>query len=162
MKRSILYIYDKYPNVQKKIEGKQIPLTNIESVFHQMCLFINDPEKYSFNTNLLYQYLKNEDLIIALQTLITFFQRDTYLIEENNNSFVNAEEIKNTTLYNQKMLSDYLKNNGLNFSPNKVSVYYKRMKLPKPDLVINDTPYWFERTAELFMQEETYKQNTKN
>lgn len=160
MKRTLQYIFDRYPSVKEKLDGGVNPSTNVEEVFYQMALFISDPEKYSFNINLLYKYLENEDLTFALQTIITFFQKDTYLIQNNQNLFINAEELKNTKLYNQTMFAKYLTNNGVNYSVNKFSTYYKRSiegknkKIPKPDLLINGTPYWYENTVQIFLENE--------
>ena len=153
MKRSLQYIFDRYPNVEKMMDGQNVPLTNVEDVYYQLALFIGDPETYSFNINLLYKFLENEDLSFALKIITVFFQKDTYLIKESGNILIGLEELNNTKMYNQTMFANYLSVNGLNFSPNKLSTYYGRKKLPKADLVINNTPYWFEQTVELYMKE---------
>ena len=153
MKRSLQYIFDRYPNVEQKAEGQNIPLTNVEDVYYQLSLFIADPETYSFNINLLYKFLENEDLSFALKIITDFFQKDTYLIKESGNIIIGTDDLNNTKMYNQTMFANYLSVNGLNFSPNKLSMHYRRQKLPKPDLVINNTPYWFEHTVELYMKE---------
>lgn len=152
MKRSLKALLDRYPTVEKKLKGENSPSTNVEDVFYQMALFIEDPDTYSFNINLLYKFLENEDLSFALKIITTYFARDTDLIKESENLFVNADEIANSKMYNQTTFAKFLKEKGYNFSPNKVSVYHKRGKLPKADLTINGTPYWFEETVKLYVK----------
>jgi hypothetical protein len=155
MKRAVQQIFERYPNVKKKIQGEEtIPLTNIENVFYQLALFCNDPQTYSFDLSLFYKYLENDDLIFAIQTVIAFFQKDTYLIQDKKHFFINSDEIKNQKLYNQTMFAKYLSENGLNYSPNKLGVYYRRGKIPNPDLVINGTPYWFQSTVQMYLNEQ--------
>ncbi|HZH60495.1 MAG TPA: hypothetical protein VEY70_13155 [Metabacillus sp.] len=150
MKYSAEYIYRHYPNVKRRIEGENIQLTNVEDIFYQLALFFNEPERYSFNLSLLYRYLEDDDLIRAIQAVIHFFKKDTYLLKRKNHSFINSDELENEKLYNQTMFAEYLTKKGFNYTSNKLGVYYQRGKLPEADIKINGTPYWYESTVELF------------
>lgn len=154
MKKSLEHLLKKYPSVKKKINGEDIPLTNVEDVFYQLALFIKDPDTYSFNINLFYKYLDNEDLKIAIQTIIHFFQKDTYLIQGKKDIFINSEDIENEKLYNQSNFAKYLQEeHGLKFSQSKIATYYNRGSFIKADLIINGTPYWYKSTVELYARE---------
>lgn len=161
MKRTLQYIYDKHPKVKERMEGKNTPLTNTEDVFYQLALFIKEPDTYSFNISLLYKYLEGEDLIFALKNILTFFQNDTFLLGKDNNVFNDPDVLEKQTMYNQKMFANYLIEKGLTYSVGKLNVLYNRGKVPKGDLLIDNTPYWYEQTVKLFANEEIEKINAK-
>ena len=152
MKKSLNHIYKEYPNVAKKMKDQDVVLTNVEDVFYQLALFANDPDTYSFNLTLIYKNLTDDHLVFALETIIDFFQSDTYLIKDKSVSFIrNSDEIEE--LYNQTMFAKYLSENGLtSFSPRSINVYYERGKLPKADKIINNRPHWYKSTVELFLE----------
>lgn len=157
MKGSLQMIFDKYPKVKEKFYNNEIQLsTNQEDVFYQLCLFMNEPDKYSFNISLLYQFLEDNELIFALQTISFFFRNDTYLIKEKQNLLIKdvSDDIE---LFNQQMFSDYLSNNGFNFSPQKVNTYKRRGIIPQGDISIGGKPYWLKETVEQYLRE--LKQN---
>lgn len=149
MNQTLNYILDNYPNVKKKINGQNVQLTNTEDVFFQLAKFVENPEQYSFNINLLYKFLENDDLIFALQTILYFFRNETYLIQDKESFIVQQ---KKERILNQTGFADYLKENGLNYYPAKIRVEYYRGKLPKPDIMINEKPHWYETTVKLFTQ----------
>ncbi|MEQ2529104.1 hypothetical protein WMO40_20730 [Bacillaceae bacterium CLA-AA-H227] len=159
MEKSTEKIFLNYPNVKKRFEGEDVPLTNTEEVFYQLALFVSDPEKYSFNTGLFYKYLTNEDLIFGLRILIDFFQKDTVLIQNKRNAFINAGELEDEILYNQTTFAKYLKERGLNYTPTKLGTYYRREKqnptgkFPLEDISVNGTPYWVETTVQAYANE---------
>ena len=161
MNKSLNDILNKYPNVKKRFNGEDIVLTNEEDVFYQLALFVNDPNRYSFNTNLLYKYLTDLDLIFALKVMVTFFQKDTFLIQNKKAMFIDSDDLEKETLYNQTTFSKYLIGKGLNFPVTKITTYNRRGKLPKGDIIINGTPYWYESTVELFAKEEKKKEEQK-
>lgn len=152
MKKSLDQIYNLYPNVAKKMKKEDVVLTNVEDVFYQLALFANDPDTYSFNLTLIYKNLTDDHLVFALETIIEFFQKDTYLIKDKKVSFIrNTDETEE--LYNQTMFAKYLSENGLtSYSPRSINVYYERGKLPKADKIINKKPHWYESTVELFLE----------
>ncbi len=147
MKNSLNNIYSRFPNVKIKKVNQDLQVTNTEDIFYQLSLFLEDPETYAFNINLIYKYLRNEDLLFALSIIVDFFQSETKLIDSSLNRFIHQNIFEKEKFYNQTMFANYLKENGHNFTPHKLRVYYVRGKLPKPDLVINGTPYWFEATV---------------
>jgi hypothetical protein len=152
MKSSIKAIYETYPEVEKKMQDKNIQLkTNQDEIFFQLALFINEPEKYSFNLSLLYQFLEDDELIFALETVFKFFKNDTYLIKNQKHLLI--KDLKNELdLFNQQMFSDYLNENGFNFSPPKVNTYLRRgtNNFPEADIKIGGKPYWLKETVERY------------
>ncbi|WP_019156863.1 hypothetical protein [Robertmurraya massiliosenegalensis] len=159
MKKSLEKVYTNYPNVKRRMNGEDVPLTNTEEVFHQLALFISEPDKYSFNTGLFYKYLKDDDLILGIRIMIDFFQKDTLLIKNKRNAFLTARELDEETLYNQTTFAKYLDDKGLNFTPNKLGTYYRREKkkptgrFPLEDISVNGTPFWVESTVQAFTKE---------
>jgi hypothetical protein len=148
--------------VERKFKEELTPLTNTENVFYQLALFVEDPEKYSFNINLFYDYLQERDLITGLRIILEFFQKDTYLIKNKRNAFINLGDFEEDKIFNQKNFSKYLEEKGLNYTNAKINVYVarerKRIKegkeplgiVPLADFEIDGTPYWYESTVELF------------
>ncbi len=152
LKTTVKAIYDRYPSVEKYEHGDSVQLTNAEEVFYQLAKFIQEPDKYSFNLALLYKNLEDEDLVFGLGVIIQFFENDTYLIKEKGAMLLKDFRRDHEKLYSQSMFATYLANHGYNFTPRKITTYYNRDKLPKPDLKIGNTPYWYESTLEKYMQ----------
>ncbi|EJQ01757.1 hypothetical protein [Bacillus cereus] len=161
MKKSLEEIYKKYPKVKESMNGTLCPLTNVEDTFYQLSLFINDPSLYSFNMNTLYTHLKDNDLLFALQTIIKFFQQDTNLISEKDILKISEEDLHKEKIYNQKMFSEYLTQSGVPYSQAKFHTYYKRGKIIDADIIIAETPYWFESSVIKFAKEEKNKATNK-
>lgn len=167
MKMSLKYVYERYPNVKDKVEGKtkgkEVQLTNTEDAFYQLALFFNDPDGYSFNVAVLYKNLQDDDLSYALQALLYFFRNDTYLIKhkEKISPFLISEhdEIDTEGLYNQTKAADYLQSFGLNYSQSKIATYLSRGgNIPSPDITIRGKPFWYETTLKLFAEEESNRE----
>lgn len=158
MKKSINLVYELYPNVRRKLENDNtITLNEKEEVFYKLALFFQSPE-YSFDLAILYERLDGEDLMNALNSITTFFKEDTYLLNDFKTETYTV--VKEGELYNQKMFSDYLVCQGFStMIPKVLNVYYKRGKLPTPDLMIGNKPYWtkskIEKFAEYLKKEKT-------
>ncbi|MBU8732541.1 hypothetical protein KM915_21055 [Cytobacillus oceanisediminis] len=159
MKKSLEKIYSRFPSVELKMKGEEIPLTNVEDVFYQLALFVSNPDMFSFNINLFYKYLQNEELILGMEIILDFFQKDTFLIQNKKESFIKAGSSDNEKLYNQTSFANYLSERGLNYNPIKLGTYYRREKekrtgkIPLEDLLIDGKPYWYESTVDLFARE---------
>ncbi|AEA19230.1 hypothetical protein CT43_P127048 (plasmid) [Bacillus thuringiensis serovar chinensis CT-43] len=162
LKKSLEEIYKKYPKVKERMNGALCPLTNVEDTFYQLSLFINDPCLYSFNMNTLYTHLKDNDLLFALQTIIKFFQQDTNLISEKDILKISEEDLHKEKIYNQKMFSEYLTQSGVPYSQGKFHTYYKRGKIIDADIIIAETPYWFESSVIKFTKKELNKATKKS
>nr|WP_173026397.1 hypothetical protein [Aeromonas sp. Ne-1]AKO69689.1 hypothetical protein [Aeromonas sp. Ne-1] len=159
MKRTLQRIFNKYPNVEEKFKDPNTVLkTTTENVFYDLALFFDQPEQSIFNLNSIHSYLKDEELIFAIQLITSFFSQDTDLIKDKRNLYLPDEEI-----YNQTQFGKYLAENGLKYNPIKVGTYYRRKtgKIPQADLIISNTPYWFGSTVDLFMREEKEKEKEK-
>lgn len=140
MKNSIKYISEYYPKVIKKLEQTDLELNEEEKVFLQLVLFFQSPDLQKFDLSLLYKHFDGEEIRIALNAILTFFKKDTYLLASDTQTFsiINEDE-----LFNQKMFSQYLRDNGYPTMDSRVlNVYYSRGLLPTPDLVIGKVPYW--------------------
>lgn len=160
MSQSIQLVFDRFPLVKKKHDNDSVILnSNTDNIFHQLVLFMEDPEQRLFNINLLYQHLDGEDLEFALQVLNNFFYNDTDLINEEKTYAIENKTVKESELFNTVMFADYLKENGYNYSPQKVSVYKKRSEkntgnrdFPKGDLTVGNITYWFKSTVDSYLK----------
>lgn len=165
MNKSLKQIFNNYPNVEKKFNGDDVPLTKIESVFYQLSLFVSEPDKYSFDINLFYEYLRDEDLLLGLRFILDFFQKDTYLIKNKRDAFINIGNIEGEKIYSQSTFAEYLEQKGLNYTKTKIGIYHRREKqrikegkkpngiIPLADFEIDGTPYWYESTVDWFARE---------
>ncbi|MFS0783339.1 hypothetical protein [Bacillus sp. 1P06AnD] len=155
--QTVEMIYKKYPNVKLKADNPSDPsvlLTVEESVFFQMVMFFNNPDSFQFSINILYSNLKNEELFFALKCLIEYFQKDTSLLNEIEQSIYD-NELLSEKLLNQKLFSEYVESAlNIKFSSSMVRVYWLRGKVPTADLIIDGTPYWKEKTVLKFIEQE--------
>lgn len=161
LKNATEYIYEKYPKVKDKMDNNDILLTNVEDIFYQMAMFVQDPDRYSFNLSSLYKYLTNDDLINAIQVIVTFFQKDTLLIEDKNSIFVQNKDFQDEKMYNHTKFAAFLTEHGLKYSAPKVFTYWSRGKIPKGDIMINGTPYWTESTVKVYLRQELQREEEK-
>ncbi|MEH6945436.1 hypothetical protein [Bacillus sp. JJ722] len=165
--RSVDRIFEVYPKIKHKIENPLEPslvLTNEEYVFYQLVLFFKKPKKIQFSLNMIYEYLKDEDLIFALEMLIEYFQKDTELVRNVSQSFY-SEQLKKEQLVGQKKFSVMVESAipGVKFPPAMVHTYWKRNngKIPGADLIIDQTPYWTEKTVAKFIEEKKMADSNK-
>jgi hypothetical protein len=142
-----LIIYKNNLLVEEAVEG----LNHVEATCLTLACFFEEPEHKNFNIGLLYQHLNNNWLELALELITQFFKEDTYLIEQSTFSIIRKG---NNEYFNQKQFADFLSDSGLNYDKRKLSVYYSRGKIPKPDVELAGTPYWSKSTVEGFCEQE--------
>ncbi|WP_186672989.1 hypothetical protein [Sporosarcina sp. BP05] len=136
----------------EEIEG----LNQIEKTFLQLVNFFEEPEENKFQLQELYKNLSDDWLVLALDSINVFFEKDTYLIQNKKAHSLTGD---GENYLNQKQFVDFLNEKGQNYSEAKLSVYIQRDKMPLPDLVISDTKYWLKDTCEKFADKlETPKQ----
>lgn len=139
-----------------------ISLNTQEAVFVQLVQFFNQPTVHQFSLNMIYEHLKDEDLLFALQMTITYFQKDTPLVKDVPQNFYDSQ-LLNEELVGQKKFSEMVEDaiEGMKFRPSMIAVFWKRRseKIPRPDLIIGGTPYWKVSTVEGFIKKE--KKNRK-
>lgn len=157
---SIKSIFERYPAVKIKIEKPNDPtvsLTTQEAVFIQLVHFFQKPTIHQVSLNMLYEHLENDDLLFALQTIVTYFQKDTTLTQSVSQNFYDSN-LLNEPLAGQKKFSTMVEESirGLKFPPSKLHMYWKRKsdRIPRPDLIIDGTPYWKVIAVERFIEQE--------
>lgn len=149
MKCSIKYISEYYPKVTEKLNETDLDLSEKEEVFYKLVLFFQSPEYQEFDLSILYEKLDGEDLRVALNSITIFFKKDTYLMDESETFTI----VKENEMFNQKMFSEYLIENGFPTMNNKaLNVYYGRNQLPEPDLIIGNKPYWSKAKVENYAE----------
>ena len=154
---SVNQIFELYPKVKEKVNEptKLLTLSNEEFVFFQMVLFFKDPKSIHFSLNMIYEYLRDEKLLLAIQILIEFFQKDTNFVKNVAQSYY-TQELNNERLVGQKKFSEMVQEAlpDVKFAPSMVHTYWKRDngKVPNADLIIDSTPYWTEKTVNKFIE----------
>lgn len=123
-------------------------LDEIEKTFLRLAHFFEYPDKNKFDIRELYNHLSDEQLLLALNAIKLFFEKDTFLIKKYNHSIIRDAN----DYYNQKEFVEYLNEHGQNYSAAKLSVYIQREVIPEPDLIISDTRYWLKSTCEKFVK----------
>lgn len=164
--KSVQLIFEKFPAVQKKVERPNDPtvtLTNQEAVFYQMVQFFQNSKSIQFSLNMLYEHLKDEELLFALQVVVTFFQKDTTLVKDVSQNFYDLHLLREP-IVGQKRFSGMVEENveGMKFRPSMLHMYWQRRseKIPRADLIIDGTPYWKVSAVEDFIDKE--KEKRKN
>lgn len=122
-------------------------LTEEEQILFNLIEFFKDPEGVKFDLSNLLK-LDTQNLILATKAIHTYFSEDSYTLQGTQLLFLD----KKNPLINQAKFVSLLQQYGFNFDDKKLSVYYKRGKLPKIDLEIQGKPYWFESTALKFIK----------
>lgn len=159
MKQATKEILTYFPNLEKYLTDNEsvilsdetlANLTDVEQTFLKLVWFFENPDKENFNLESIYKTLQDEWLEFSLEVIDLFFKRDTFLIKNQTTSFVTEKSI----YFNQSQFADFLKENGLYFTRPKLNLYIKRDKMPKPDLVVGGTKYWFKSTCENYLQDE--------
>jgi hypothetical protein len=143
-----------YENVLLSNQALEI-LSEVEQVFLRLAWFFENPDKESFNLDSLYSQLDNDWLEFALEVIYTFFQKDTYLIQNPTSTIITGDD----HYLNQSSFANFLKENGLNYDRSKLNVYLSREKTPKPDITISGTKYWKQSTCEAFLKDELQKES---
>lgn len=137
--------YENVLLIEEAIKG----LNEIERTFLKLVWYFEEPESQSFDMRNLYLYLSDEWLDLALELITDYFRNETYLINTKPTFSVIKEDDE---YLGMSQFASYLTENGLNFSKQRVSVSYKRGKMPEPDLVIAGVKYWSIETAEKFLK----------
>ncbi|MEK5105023.1 hypothetical protein MKX83_24080 [Cytobacillus sp. FSL M8-0252] len=158
--KSIEMIFNRFPNVKNKYDepsNPQIILTNQEAVFYNLVQFFNQPDAFQFSLNMIYEYLKDEDLLFAMEVSLSFFQSDTSLVQNVEQTYYDRN-LMNEKIVGQKGFSRMVEENieGIKFKPSMIHVYWHRNsgRIPNADLIIDGTPYWLEKTVESFIERE--------
>lgn len=165
---SVNKIYTRYPELKKKKQkatDPKVPLTTKEAVFIQLINFFERPSENQFSLNTLYEHLEDEELLFALEVIISFFQNDTKLVHQVHQTFYDENFLKESFVGQQgfsTMVESAIKD--IKFKPAMVHVYWKRKsdKVPKPDLMIEGRPYWKESTVKKFIQKKKRELKRKN
>nr|WP_173026376.1 hypothetical protein [Aeromonas sp. Ne-1]AKO69677.1 hypothetical protein [Aeromonas sp. Ne-1] len=87
--KSIKYVLNFFPILENYLNDKYLnpsiavnSLTQVEKVFLNMCEFFKNPREHSFDFQLVYLHLKEEEVIIALKALSIFSKEDCYSISK--------------------------------------------------------------------------------
>ncbi len=166
--KSVEKIFDRYPNVKEKTKNPNNPqtiLTTQEAVFYQLVQFFNQPDAFQFSLNMIYEHLRDEDLLFAIECVISFFQKDTKYVKEVSQTYYDTNLIREK-IVGQKGFSRMVEESidGIKFKPSMVHVYWHREtgRIPNADLIIDGTPYWMEKTVESFIEKEKdYRESKK-
>ncbi|QII26931.1 hypothetical protein G3M81_22845 [Bacillus paralicheniformis] len=157
---AIKKIYERFPKIEKKVENPndpQISLTNQEAVFYQLAQFFMKPETFQFSLNMIYDYLRDESLLFAIEVIIEFFQKDTTLVKDVEQTYYDSALLKEK-IVGQKEFARMVEEGieGVKFKPSMVHIYWHRQsgRIPNSDLIIDGTPYWKKGTVESFIEKE--------
>ncbi len=132
-------------------------LNQTERTFLKLVIFFESPNENDFNVRELFETLSGEWLSLALKSLNTFFEKDTFLLPKETHSFTTqCDETSIITHFkeyshyylNQKQFVDLLNEYGLNYTEAKFSVYIKRGKVPESDIELSGSRYWLKTTCE--------------
>ncbi|MGM0838263.1 MAG: hypothetical protein ACQEV7_19150 [Bacillota bacterium] len=167
MKNVTKRIVDYFPGFKSKLKAYENVLLTTEALegldqreaaFLKLAWFFECPEHEVFNIGLLYRHLDNEWLELALELIVDFYKKETFLIQRPSISLVRNNSDKYLP---QKQFADFLTENGLDYDRRKLNVYLSRDKIPKPDLEISGTKYWCKETVEKFCYEEKHQKAKK-
>ena len=161
MKKSTQIILNYFPMLEKHItySGSAVlrdrVLTDLDEqqkTFLCLMWFFENPNEESFNLESIYKNLDDEWLSLALESIILFFSKDTYLIKNPTFSFVTEK----SEFFNQTEFVRFLDENkhlhGRNFSRPMLNTYLKRGDIPSPDLVVGNSKFWERETCEKYVE----------
>lgn len=134
-------------------EESSSELSDVEQVFLDLALFFENASEENFNLANLYKHLDNDWLEFALESIQTFFYKDTFLIQYPTHSIITEDD----HYMNQSKFADFLNENGLKYDNAKLSVYISRGVIPEADITISGTKYWLRSTCETFLEEQLQK-----
>lgn len=165
---SITKIYERFPVLKdknKRPNDPKISLTTQEAVFYQLLRFFQDPANNQFSINMIYEHLQDEDLLFAVELLVVYFQKDTTLVKNVSQNFYEMNLLKEQII-NQSKFSSMVESaiKGMKFRPSMVYMYWQRRsdKIPRPDLIIEGTPYWKVSAIEDFIKKEKKKRKKES
>jgi len=147
MKNSTDMILDRLPVLNQYINTDECilisnealsKLNDMEQTFLKLVCFFEDPNEQNFNLESIYKTLEDDWLVFALEVIFVFFKKDTYLLKESKVEFVT----ENNNYLNQSQFVDFLNNNGVKYTRQKMNTYIKRGKIPEPSLVVAGVKYW--------------------
>lgn len=151
MKNSTRKVIESLPVLEKYLEDMDNVnfknLNPVEKTFLDLVNFFEHPEKHDFQLQNIYQNLNDDWLLLALNAINLFFEKDTYLMKNATHSIIKEGD----DYLNQKEFVDFLNENGENYSEAKMSVYVQRGIIPSPDLILSNTRYWLKSTCEMFL-----------
>lgn len=146
-----VHAYENRQLVEEALKG----LDDVQTTFLQLVWFFEDPENETFDMGLLYRYLENDWLEFALELIMEYFRKDTYLIQKPTYSLIReGEDYKSMSQF-----ADYLSEQGLRYDRQKLNLYFERGKVPQPDLVIGGFKYWSGETVRSYAEQEKNRVN---
>lgn len=160
---SVNKIYERFPVVQEKFERPNDPgiiLDTKEAVFLNLVTFFKNPNKFQMSLNTIHEYLKDDELIFALEVLVLFFQKDTVLLKDVEQTFYSSSLLKESFVSGTGFASMVASEiEGTKIRPNTIHTYWQRRskRLPRPDLIIEGVPYWKVETVNGFIAAEKSK-----
>lgn len=83
--KSVNYILNFFPFLKGYIENKKLPLGTLnksEKIFLKMINFFQMPGETTFNYQLIFLHLQNEEVIIAHKAMDIFAKQDSYMISK--------------------------------------------------------------------------------
>ena len=153
-------IFSRFPILKEKSNRPNDPaiaLNTQEAVFYQLLRFFQEPHTNQFSVNMIYEHLLDEDLLFAIELMVTYFQKDTTLVKNVSQNFYELNLLREQ-IVNQSKFSSMVESSikGMKFRPSMVYMYWQRRsdKIPRPDLIIEGTPYWKESAVEDFIAKE--------
>ncbi|QWC25155.1 hypothetical protein KJK41_22060 (plasmid) [Bacillus haikouensis] len=164
MKKTTGRIVETFPQFKGKLKAYENPmlveeaqkgLNEIQATFLQLAWFFEDPENEAFDMGLLYRHLDNDWLEWALELITEYFRNDTYLIQKPTYSLIR----EGSDYKNMSQFADYLSEQGLRYDRQKLNLYFKRGKVPQPDLVVGGIKYWSKETVQSYGEQEKLRVN---
>jgi hypothetical protein len=161
MKKTTKEVIEKFPMLKDKLndyqnlfltENSMKGLDEVESTFLRLAWFFEEPESESFDLRMLHQNLDNDWLEFALELVTRYFREDTFLIQKPSYTLIKEDDGSN--FFSLSQFADYLKREGLRYDRQKLNVYYKRGKVPEPDVVIGGVRYWSKSSVVLYGEKE--------
>lgn len=158
MKKATEKVLEIFPVLERKITAYEnvllieeaiMGLNEIERTFLKLVWYFEEPESQSFDMRNLYLHLTDEWLELTLELITDYFREETYLIQTKSTFSIVKEEDE---YLGMSQFADYLTENGLKYTKQRINMAYKRGKMVEPDLVISGVKYWSIETAEKFLE----------
>jgi len=149
---------DKIPNYDSVLleERTLAELDKTKQTFLKMIWFFEEPRKNDFNIGDIQTNVDPSWVSFALECIMTYFQKDTYLTEEPDFSLITDE----TEYLSPSECAQHFTQNGLDFSRQKFNVYVQRGNIPEPDLIIGDRKFWLKETCDAYLESNVNKQES--
>lgn len=169
MNSTTMKIVKLYPSIEPVLQSTKkcnVTLTDEEKVYFELASFFENPSTNDFRLSSIYKNLRNEKLTTALELIQEFFLTQTYLVNKDltllaTNDITGAlilDGTYNTDLFNMNDSANFLTENGLSYTKEKINLYANREKFPKHDLKIGKIRYWkLETLQELIDNKGVYK-----